>query len=490
MNDPSSPQRGDWHVGQMSYFVTIITSLAAGVIILVALFAAESGAASQTYSFTARADARVNESTPASNYGASYLETHNGGVGKRGETYLKFDVTGVSGTVTGAKVRLYATGSTVDGPAIWRSPNTWSEGGITWGNKPQRLDGIADDKGSISANGWVEFDVSSLVNGNGTYSFNLAQSSADGVSFYQREYSTNRPQLVLTTGGTTTPPPDPTTPPPPSGTGAVMVGAGDIAASGLGTAPDRTAQLVEEVVQQNPDAAVFTLGDNAYPDGTASDFLNKYHPTWGRFKSRTHPTPGNHEYHQAGAKPYFDYFGANARPANNGNYSYELGSWHIVALNTGNCGYVTSDCAAGSPMIRWLEADLAANNKPNVLAYFHHPLFSSEVTYGDSQTFVKPVWDALDNEGTDIILNGHAHNYERFAPQNLNHQADPNGIREFIVGSGGTGLRGFGATSANSQFRDSTHHGVLKLTLRDDGYDWQFLAVGGSVPDSGSATVN
>ena len=489
MNDSGLHWRDARHAGQIAHFVTIIISLAVGVIILVALLPAESDAArpkppSQTLTFTPVADTRVEESTPTINYGPEYLKTHNGGVGNRSETYLKFDVSNLSGTVTEAKVRLYATDSTVDGPSIWAAPNTWTEGGITWNNKPQRSGGIADDEGNIPSNSWVEFNVTPLVSGNGTYSFNLAQSSADGVTFYQKEYFTNKPQLVLTTSGTTSPPP-------PSGTAPVLVGAGDIATGGLGSDADKTAQLVEQVIQQRPETAVFTAGDNAYPDGSVSDFQNKYHPTWGRFKSRTNPTAGNHEYHQAGAKPYFDYFGTAARPgASNGNYSYELGSWHIIALNSGNCSYVASNCAAGSTMIKWLEADLAANNKSNVLAYMHHPLFSSDSQYGDSQTFMRTAWERLYTEGADIVIAGHAHDYERFAPQTPSHAASPSGIREFVVGTGGTSLRGWGKISANSQVRNNTHHGVLKLTLRDDGYDWQFLAVGGSVPDSGSAPVN
>lgn len=136
-----------------------------------------------------------------------------------------------------------------------------------------------------------------------------------------------------------------------------------------------------------------------------------------------------------------------------------------------------------------VECGSTTEHKPNVLAYFHHPLFSSESTYQDSQTFVRPIWDALYAEGADLILNGHAHLYERFAPQTPQHAANANGIREFIVGTGGTPLRSVGSVSANSQFRDSTDHGVLKLTLRDGGYDWEFLAVGGSKPDSGSQNL-
>ena len=493
MNDSGLPRRGACHVGQMAHFVTIIISLAVSVIILVALLPSESDAArptpssqtsSQTLTFTPVADSRVEESTPTTNYGPQYLKTDNDGVGKRSETYLKFDVSGLSGSVRGAKLRLYATDSTVNGPAIWAAPNTWTEGGITWNNKPQRIGTIAADKGNISIGTWVTFNVSSLVSANGTYSFNLAQSSADGITFYQREYSTNKPKLVVTTDGTTSTPP-------PSGTDPVLVGAGDIATGGLGSDADKTAQLVEQVIQQRPETAVFTAGDNAYSDGSVSDFQNKYHPTWGRFKSRTNPTAGNHEYHQAGAKPYFGYFGAAARPgASNGNYSYELGSWHIIALNSGNCSYVASECAAGSTMIKWLEADLAANNKRNVLAYMHQPLFSSDSQYGDSQTYMRAAWYRLYAEGADIVIAGHAHDYERFAPQTPSHAYSASGIREFVVGTGGTALRGWSKISANSQVRDNTHHGVLKLTLRDNGYDWKFLAVGGSVPDSGSAPVN
>jgi acid phosphatase type 7 len=274
--------------------------------------------------------------------------------------------------------------------------------------------------------------------------------------------------------------------PPPTGSSTTLVAAGDIATGGIGTPADQTAQIVEGY----PNATVLALGDLAYPDGTQSDFINKYDPTWGRFKARTKPVPGNHEVDSSGNYPYYyTYFGGVASQVTGGNYSFDVGSWHIVAINTAYCGDSNSACASGSQLMNWLNSDLQANTKANVLAYFHHPLFSSESTYQDSQTFVRPIWDALYAEGADVILNGHAHLYERFAPQTPQHVANANGIREFIVGTGGTSLRSVGSVSANSQFRDSTHYGVLKLTLRDDGYDWEFLAVGGSKPDSGSTNL-
>jgi hypothetical protein len=251
------------------------------------------------------------------------------------------------------------------------------------------------------------------------------------------------------------------------------VAAGDVEGCGSGAA---TAKLIDGI-----DGAVAALGDNAYPNGSTGDYAHCYDPTWGRFKSRTRPVPGNHDYDTPRAAGYFRYFGALAGPSGTGYYSYDVGSWHVVALNS-NCGSV--DCAAET---QWLDSDLTAHPTPCTLAYWHHPRFSSG-SVGDSST-VTPFWKVLYNHRATIVLSGHDHDYERFAPQDPAGRPDPGrGIRQFVVGTGGGSLGTFYGRDPNSQARSDTTFGVLKLTLRPDGYDWRFVPVDNGFTDSGSDT--
>ena len=266
---------------------------------------------------------------------------------------------------------------------------------------------------------------------------------------------------------------------------AQVVAAGDIASCRT-EGDEATAELVENI-----DGTVVALGDEAYPRGTAANFEECYGPSWGRFKERTKPVPGNHEYHTQGAAGYFHYFGRAAGDPGKGYYSYNLGKWHIVALNS-NCKEEEEviDCEASSPQIRWLEADLAANDdKRCTLAYMHHPRFSSGAKHGNTR-YVKPLWEALYEGGADVVLSAHEHNYERFAPQNPGGGADTErGIREFVVGTGGgKGLYPILEPIANSEVYNDETYGVLKLTLRPKSYDWQFVPEEGETfSDSGSA---
>jgi hypothetical protein len=256
----------------------------------------------------------------------------------------------------------------------------------------------------------------------------------------------------------------------------VLVGAGDIA--GCDTTDDeQTAKLLDNIA-----GTVFTLGDNAYNSGTAAEFSNCYEPTWGRHKARTKPSVGNHEYLTSGASGYFNYFGAAAGDPKKGYYSYDRGEWHVIVLNS-NCSYVS--CAVGSAQEQWLRADLAAHQNKCTLAYWHAPLFSSG-DHGNS-TSVRPFWNALYQANADLVLSGHDHDYERFAPQRPDGTLDTaRGIREFVVGTGGTYLRPFGTIKPNSQSRNATAHGVLKLTLHSGSYEWKFVpVVGKTFTDSG-----
>jgi hypothetical protein len=263
----------------------------------------------------------------------------------------------------------------------------------------------------------------------------------------------------------------------------VLIGAGDIADCTDLSGAEATAKLLEA----NP-GTVMALGDLAYPNGAPEDF-KCYDKTWGRVKDRTRPAVGNHEFHSTGASYYFQYFGSAAGDPKTGYYSYDLGTWHIVVLNS-ECTAV-GGCGAGSPEEKWLRADLAAHPSGCTLAYFHKPRFSSGLNHGNDPE-VGAFWQALYDYNAELILNGHDHDYERFAPQDPNGNADPKrGIREFVVGTGGKNLREFGIHKSNSEVRNNNSFGVLKLTLKATGYDWKFIpAAGKKFTDSGSGSCH
>jgi hypothetical protein len=280
---------------------------------------------------------------------------------------------------------------------------------------------------------------------------------------------------------------------------ATLVGAGDIASCRYNR-DYHTAKVVDSTINSaNAPVTVFTLGDNAYPDGTTNQFKNCYDPTWGgshlgartditlkvvnpNMWTLTQPALGNHEYRTSGATPYFNYFGAQAGEPGKGYYSYDRGSWHIIALNS-NCSQV-GGCSASSPQGQWLQADLINQPKTTscTLAYFHHPLFTSSTA---QTNIAKPFWNMLYKQGADVILSGHAHYYERFAPLRPDGTKDLTyGIREFIVGTGGADPDYPMRTprAAHSEIDSekpgqpgTTYYGVLKLDLRAGGYDWKFL---------------
>ncbi|WP_067176602.1 discoidin domain-containing protein [Microtetraspora niveoalba] len=265
-------------------------------------------------------------------------------------------------------------------------------------------------------------------------------------------------------------------PDPGQGGDHVVVAAGDIvtACEGSGCPHTRTS---DRVLSINP-AAVLALGDNQYESGAYAEFTRYYAPTWGRFKSKTKPTPGNHEYALGdGAAGYLEYFGGAAAPAGKSWYSFDLGDWHIVSLNS----EVSRN--AGSEQVTWLQNDLSRNTRPCVLAYWHRPMFSSGSEHGDFPN-MKPFWDALYGVRADLVLNGHDHDYERFAKQTPTAEASASGIRQFVVGTGGSSLKPFGTIRVNSQKR-LLAHGVVKLDLAATGYSWQFVRDDGEILDSG-----
>lgn len=248
----------------------------------------------------------------------------------------------------------------------------------------------------------------------------------------------------------------------------VLIAAGDIADC-RSRGDEATARLIQGVT-----GTIATLGDNAYQGGSKQEFANCYEPTWGVGKDRIRPAPGNHDYGARGARGYFAYFGAAAGDPGEGYYSYDLGSWHIIVLNS-NCEEV-GGCETNSPQGRWLRKDLATHPTPCTLAYWHHPLFSSGQEHGGDAA-MRPAWQLLYEARADVVLSGHEHNYERFAPQDPRGDPDPkHGIREFVVGTGGAGLYAFGTPLPTSEARNADTYGVLVLTLRLQGYDWEFVS--------------
>jgi acid phosphatase type 7 len=278
--------------------------------------------------------------------------------------------------------------------------------------------------------------------------------------------------------------------PPRDPAAVVVVAAGDIATC-PGGRQEETAMLVEAL---SPDL-VLTLGDQAYPNGSLDDFLDCYDPSWGRFRSITRPAPGNHEYHAPHAGPYYAYFcGGSGRPLE-GRASFDIGAWHIISLNS-VCGgdidlqsSVSDDfggCGPDSPQARWLKADLAAHPAACTLAFWHHPRFSSG-SHGNAD-FMTPLWQILEDAGADLVLSGHVHAYERFAPMAADGSIDrARGMRSFVVGTGGAKLHELGHPLAGQELQHDSSHGVLRLELRERGYAWSFISVDGSFSEEGEA---
>lgn len=327
--------------------------------------------------------------------------------------------------------------------------------------------------------------------------------------------STTSPTPTPTTTPTTTPTPSPTpstdspsnaapspspTPnpaPQPASFGetVTVAAAGDIACDpddarfngGAGTSTHCRQQATSDLVLQMAPDAVLPLGDNQYEVGSLQAFRRSYDPSWGRFKSITRPAVGNHEYETSGAQGYYQYFGSAAGDPSKGYYSFELGDWHMIVLNTA-CEAI-GGCGVGSPQERWLRQDLQAHPAECTLAVGHEPRWSSG-QHGNHSS-LDALWRALYDNGADVVLAGHDHNYERFAPQNPSGAADPSrGIREFVVGTGGKSLRPFpGNARRNSERRLSQDFGILRLTLHPDSYAWQYVTLpNAGIQDSG-ATV-
>ena len=264
-----------------------------------------------------------------------------------------------------------------------------------------------------------------------------------------------------------------------AGGDVIVVAAGDIGDEG--GRMQETAGKIAEVLQSAPRAIVLALGDNAYDSGTRDELNTHYKPSWGRFEQNTWTCPGNHDYRSSDALPFYAFFGDRAGPDKRGYYSLNAGPWHMVALNSEIARNQQSD------QIGWLKNDLLRNKDKPILALFHKPRFSSG-THGSDETQIA-FWHALFQRNAEIILNGHDHHYERFDPQDPESNFVTRGIREFLVGTGGKSLRRSSKREKHSVVRHFDAHGVLRLTLRRDSYDWEFLSIGQTFVDASQQPV-
>lgn len=270
-------------------------------------------------------------------------------------------------------------------------------------------------------------------------------------------------------------PSDPNPPAQRSQETVVFSGSGDMVACNNMFSAERTAKLLDGM-----EGLVFTTGDNAYETGTIDEFEKCYGPTWGRYLARTRPSPGNHDYYTPGATGYYRYFGELAGPSGVGYYSYDHGAWKVLSLNS------NVPAGSGSAQFNWVAQELRVSPAKCTLAYWHHPVFSSG--YEGNMPNMRSIFQLLYDNYVDVVLVGHSHNYERFAPQDPNGQPSPGrGVREFVIGSGGNGLTAFVSTKPNSEVFNNNSLGILKLTLAPTNYSWEFIPVAGhTFRDSGS----
>jgi Calcineurin-like phosphoesterase len=477
---------------------TALTALLLGTAWLT-LGAPISHAASTTLSPVA--DSHVQADQPTTNFGTATALRIDGDPVSR--AYLKFDVQGLTAAPTRAILKVVSPiSSTTPFNVKSVADTTWTETGVTYSNAPPIGATVASATPS-APNSVLSFDVTSLVKGNGLVSFALDTTSTTSKSPPSRENPTveYRPQLVIETSTTSTPTPTPTgstpTPtgstPPPSGSTVIAL-AGDVACGttetgyndGSGTVDKCRMKYTANLISTMAPSRVFAMGDLQYNSGSLTDFNVSYQNSWGAFKSKTNPVVGNHEYGTSGAGGYFSYFGDAATPRQpgcrkdcDGYYSFNVpvgtSTWHIAVIN-GECARIGGGvgCAVGSPQYNWLKADLEADAATKCTAVLtHKPRWSSSSFYTAD---IQPLVDLMDTNKVDLLLAGHAHSYERFAPQTASGSASNTGIRQITVGTGGRDSQGFGTVLANSVVRKNHIFGVMKLTLNPTSYNWSYVA--------------
>jgi len=449
-------------------------------------YPAESGAARTV---AASADAYVTAAAPKRNYGgAAILRTGKKPVVR---SYVRLRVSGVTGPFRKVTLLLHSLRTTGTGSFLVRpvASRTWRERAINHANAPTPSAGSRSGRARAGGN-WIAVDVTPWVRRNGTFTFALLARAGTAV-FASREAPANAPRLVVETGDTRPP---------------TIAAAGNIACDPdplqnvydtRDTPPECRHQATSDLLMGGDLTTVLTLGDAQYGCGGLGAYQSVFGPSWGRVKGITRPAISNHDYRTSGgtgcdatggASGYFDYFGAAAGPRGSGYYSFDVGGWHLIALNSA-CDRV-GGCEAGSSQERWLRADLARNRAACTLAYWHHPRFSSSYQR-NRPVEVGALYRALYEARADVLLTAHDHIYERFAPQDPDGRADARGVRQFVVGTGGYNHHHFLplAPPPNSEVRNNETFGVLRLVLGLTGYSWRFTPEAGkSFTDSGSTS--
>jgi hypothetical protein len=463
--------------------VYIVATLVVAFAVWIAPARAEA-ALGTTTTFKPTADASVTRQAPRQNFGRDRVLRADG---SRARAYLRFRVRGLTGAVSRATLLVHTERGRGSVRARGARSNRWDERHISFANAPSPR-GRGGSARVRAAGSWVPVDVTRLVHANRTVTLILTGSLlADS-----RQQRRDAPRLVVQVGGRANP---------------VAAAAGNIACDpedpsyngGVGTADACRQRSTSDLLVASPPDVVLMLGDGQYFCGGHQAYLQVYDPAWGRVKSITRPVIGNHDPVRTGgtgcdpsgaAGGYFGYFGAAAGDPAKAYYSFDLGGWHLVALNT-NC--TTVACGRGSPQQRWLKADLARRAGACTVAFMHHPRTSSSYggKEGDDAKRVDALWRTLAAARVDVVLAAHDHVYERFAPLNELGGRDPRGVREFVVGSGGHGHHPFFDVQPGSQARNNTTFGILRLALRPASYSWRFTPVAGaSFTDAGSTTCH
>ena len=454
----------------------------------------------RTFSYAPLTDWYVSAQEPSRVFNSRWLLTSNSSR-HHVLTYLRFRLDGLTGGVAKAMLRVHGASTNRGGfLVIWVRPDAWA-GHATAYQDALPLGPVIGSSGPIDHPGWIAADLDLPLTRRGPVLLALVAASTATARYASGETGDTGPRLTIET---TIGQGSQAQPGPAAGADDTVrvVAAGDIACDptrpadpeeGPTVGPTCGHQATSDLALSLRPDAVLPLGDNVYSNGTLAKYRQYYQPSWGRLDRISHPVPGNHEYitsaESVDGGGYFAYFRARAGDVRKGWYSFDLGRWHLIALN-GQCP-PAGGCGPGSPQERWLRADLAAHAQDRcVLAYWHEPRFSSG-RHGNNRAY-RALWDDLHRAGAEIVLNGHDHDYERFAPQTPDGRPDPaRGIREFVVGTGGVNLRQFSTVVPNSEVRHNLSFGVLLLELRPDGYNWRFAPTGdGSFSDSGSSTCH
>jgi acid phosphatase type 7 len=444
------------------------------------------------YSFAPSADTYVSSALPGESFGVQPVVRVVDASDKTLRAFLRFDLRGVSGQVLQATLSLYPLSSSEYGVVVSEvTPQSWDERTITFARSPG-VGALLGNSGPVVAKRWTKVDVTRAVKGDGPLTLALTALHPPSTAYASRE-SALAPVLNVRVRVPSSDPPidgDAATQTAPAGAPAsgdpVVVAAGNIACDPAekpmdeelreASGPICQARATAELAASLRPTAVLALGDLQYDDATLEKFQSSYGLTWGRLRRITYPVPGHKEYLDAmsgqPAGGYFAYFKSAAGDPGRGWYSFEVGRWHVIALNS-ECDEI-GGCTENAPQLRWLRADLEANRHRCTLAYWNRPRFSSGQHGG--QTTLAAFWHELYAGGADVVLNGRAYDYERFAPQDPLGQRDlVRGIRQFVVGTGGRHLEGFEKIQRNSERRSATAYGVLQLTLRPDRYEWRFV---------------